>query len=423
MPLIKPDSNPSNRAWSASSTPTKVVGNNLYASARVIPGTKKPVVTRLITQGTNNTGLSFRLSTTKGVFVQEKPVTTIKDTVQNKPSSTTNKPDVGAKPAVVSTPTNLTAQQHLADLKKWTPRDVPKLKPANPASYDWNLPPHKWSLPLSPALVNANHFEDNKITAPGAVPDRYRRGRIWWKATPDITVIDNKNRTAVTNSGSVGREFGFQFLWNPESFGTQVSVQLDATPSVQDRFLGVTGAFPATETISFTIRLDRTNDFACAATTLADITATARRDRRLADVLTEADVEQLKQFYAPNGVFPMEINWNNGGRAPGMSAKLVDLFQRGTLADIEYLYKAINGAGPGTSSASRWLNGRGIQTADIGWLMPTLLHVDIGPLSYDGYVTALQVNHTSFTPSMVPIRSEVTIALNVLATAGLTTTA
>ena len=419
MPLINPDSNPSNRAWSASSTPTKVAGNNIFAGARVIPGAKKPIVTRYITQGTNTTGLSFRLGTSKGGYIQEKPATTVKDAVQNKPGQTSTSPDVGAKPITTTTTTSVVEETRL---KRLQPRDVPIVPPANPAKYDWNLPPHKWSLPINPALVNAAHFENNKITAPATVPDRYRRGRIWWKATPDIAVIDRNYTTAVTNSGSVGREFGFQFLWNPESFGTQVSVQLDATPSVQDRFLGVSGAFPATETISFTIRLDRTNDFACAATTLADITATARRDRRLADVITEADVENLKQFYAPNGVFPMEINWNNGGRAAGMSAKLVDLFQRGTLADIEYLYKAINGAGPGTSTNSRWLNGRGIQTADIGWLMPTLLHVDIGPLSYDGYVTALQVTHTSFTPSMVPIRSEVSISLNVLATAGLTTT-
>ena len=86
---------------------------------------------------------------------------------------------------------------------------------------------------------------------------------------------------------------------------------------------------------------------------------------------------------------------------------------------MEYLYKAINGPGPGGGD-DEWINGRGIKTSDIGYLMPTLLHVDVGPLSYDGYVTGIQVNHVAFTPSMIPIRTDVTISLNVLATSGLT---
>jgi hypothetical protein len=37
-----------------------------------------------------------------------------------------------------------------------------------------------------------------------------------------------------------------------------------------------------------------------------------------------------------------------------------------------------------------------------------------------GYLTSLQVNHLSFTESMIPMRSDVTISLNLLATAGIT---
>jgi hypothetical protein len=100
--------------------------------------------------------------------------------------------------------------------------------------------------------------------------------------------------------------------------------------------------------------------------------------------------------------------------------------QRGTIADIEYLYMAINGPGPGTQNAlsvgNKWVNSRGIATADIGFLMPTLLNIDIGPLSYQGYVTNLQVNHISFTQEMIPIRSDLTISLNLLATVGLSGT-
>jgi len=112
------------------------------------------------------------------------------------------------------------------------------------------------------------------------------------------------------------------------------------------------------------------------------------------------------------------------GKRSSVEDKLVDLFQRGTLADIEYLYKAINGAGPGStaSGGDYWKNTRGTITADIGFLMPTLLNIDVGPLSYVGYVTSMSVNHIMFTQDMIPIRSTVNISFNLLATAGLATT-
>jgi hypothetical protein len=53
--------------------------------------------------------------------------------------------------------------------------------------------------------------------------------------------------------------------------------------------------------------------------------------------------------------------------------------------------------------------------------MPTLLNIDIGPLSYLGYVTNMAVTHTMFTQDMIPIQSTVQVAFNLLATAGLTT--
>lgn len=299
---------------------------------------------------------------------------------------------------------------------KITPKtDVPQeLPPGNPNEYDWNLPPHKWSLPTLPTVVNAAHYKDNGFTKKPAVSDKYRRGRLWWKANPMISTVDANGNTSQLSAGDANRKYGFQFMWNPETVGTQVSVQLDATPSVQDRFLGVTGAFPATQTVSFTIRLDRTNDFACAALNLPILSDIARSTSPAGDVISVEQIKQFAKFYNKGDSFAA------ADKEEKLYKKLIDLFQRGTIADIEYLYRAINGPGPG-GAGSEWMNGRGIKTADIGWLMPTLLHVDVGPLSYDGYVTALQVNHLSFTPNMTPIRSDLTISLNVLATASLTT--
>jgi hypothetical protein len=289
--------------------------------------------------------------------------------------------------------------------------------PANPGEYEWNLPPHKWSMPRFAAS------DPNNMPAGTNKPvsdDRYRRGRIWWKAsdTSLSTVDGNGKTTKIDNSD---RKYGFQFLWNPTSFGTAVAVQMDATPNVNDRFLGQVGAFPATESISFTIEINRINDFAHANAVFKRPTniGGALGNGSTNNFITPTDVVPFVPYYSNNGSFTASLLRN--GRKTTVEKKLVDLFQRGTLADIEYLYTAINGRGPGStaSGGDAWKNGRGIITADIGFLMPTLLNIDIGPLSYLGYVTNMSVNHTMFTQDMIPIQSTVQVSFNLLATAGL----
>ena len=189
---------------------------------------------------------------------------------------------------------------------------------------------------------------------------------------------------------------------------------MDATPSATDRFLAVAGAFPATETVTFNILLDRVNDFACASGNFDRPTQTAQANSETSWI-SKSDVAKFIKYYQASGSFTSSLD------ASAIQTKLIDLYQRGTLADVEYLYKAINGSGPGSSATDAWVNGRGTKTADIGFLMPTLLNIDIGPLSYQGYVSSLTVNHTYFTQDMIPLRTELTISLNILATAGITT--
>lgn len=292
--------------------------------------------------------------------------------------------------------------------------------PQNPGQYQWNLPPHKWSMPRA-AHSDPNNMPDSSRKTPS--DDRYRRGRIWWKATDtSLSTVDQNGNTVKVDSSD--RKYGFQFLWNPTSFSTSVAVQMDATPNANDRFLSTVGAFPATESVSFALEINRINDFACAnaffkrPTNIGGALGNASSNNFISPV----EVARFLPYYQNNGSFTASLLRN--GKKRTVEDKLVDLFQRGTLADIEYLYMAINGPGPGgTSSANdHWKNGRGIITADIGFLMPTLLNIDVGPLSYIGYVTSMSVNHTMFTQDMIPIQSTVNISLNLLATAGLATT-
>lgn len=306
-----------------------------------------------------------------------------------------------------------------------TPSPTPE---ADPNDYSWNLPPHTWSLPKLPTAVNNPGGGYQAFGKPQVSSDTYRRGRLWWRQSADVAIqtgSTQKNKDAYNvekiEAGEHERRFGFQFMWNPDAIQTQVAVQMDAVPNVNDMFLNLVAAFPATQSIAFNIRLDRTNDFACAqarferpglSTPKPDTTSRpdAVYDSALfaRQQLRQETVRDFGQYYLLAGAFQQS--------SAQLEEKLMDLFTRGTLADIEFLYKTINGDGAGSM---KWTNRRGIQTADIGYLMPTLLNIDIGPLSYQGYVNSLSVTHTSFTPDMVPIRSDLSISLQVLATSGL----
>ncbi len=304
-----------------------------------------------------------------------------------------------------------------------TPSPIPE---ADPNDYSWNLPPHTWSLPKLPTDVNNPGGAYQAFGKPQVSSDTYRRGRLWWRQSADVAIQtgsteEDKKKIDKIDSGDHERRFGFQFMWNPDAIQTQVAVQMDAVPNVNDMFLNLVAAFPATQSIAFNIRLDRTNDFACAqarferpglSTPKPDTTSRpdAVYDSALfaRQQLRQETVRDFGQYYLLAGAFQQS--------SAQLEEKLMDLFTRGTLADIEFLYKTINGDGAGSM---KWTNRRGIQTADIGYLMPTLLNIDIGPLSYQGYVNSLSVTHTSFTPDMVPIRSDLSISLQVLATSGL----
>lgn len=290
---------------------------------------------------------------------------------------------------------------------------------ANPKEYQWNLPPHKWSLPRM-ANNATDNMPDNSYKLPSN--DSYRRGRIWWKASSSLSTVDGNGNTVKVDNAD--RKYGFQFLWNPTTFGTSVAVQMDATPNINDQWLGGVGFFPSTENISFSLEVNRINDFACANALFGRPTNTGKYFTGIStnDFITPNEVAGLLGYYNTNGGFANSIT--RSGKTATATDKLVDLFQRGTLSDIEYIYKAINGPGPGGSASGgdQWKNSRGIITSDIGFLMPTLLNIDIGPLSYVGYVTSMSVNHTMFTQDMIPTQSMVNLSFNLLATAGVATT-
>jgi len=280
--------------------------------------------------------------------------------------------------------------------------------------YQWNLPPHKWSLPVEPSLDDM--VIDPATRAIGAT-HKYRRGRIYWYARVDNTYVNSNN---YNYGGKDDPRYGFQFMWNPTEFNTSVAVNMSVTPTFADKFATVVGAFPSGQALSLQIALDRTNDFACLNSlnlNASDLQSISSLNNPTAfNAKDTKSISEAARTFA-SSTFASTLGYTPGhsfdqGFAETLINKVLNLARYGTTADIEYIYKAINGPG--------WTNvATGRESSEIGFLRPTLLRIDLGPLSYLGYVSAMNVSHTKFTKGMIPMASTIDLQFNLMATAGL----
>lgn len=288
-----------------------------------------------------------------------------------------------------------------------------------PTGYKFNLPPHNWSLATPTSKIDELPGKTRKSFNNKASLDSFeRRGRIWrWGNavnlvgdTSQIQVNPSTNKSSlkgpITNSPLKGpielnqpagnttsvyssyqafqaekekNKYGFQFLWNPESYSANTGLSFNITPAATDSY-SAGNIFQGTADITFDIELNRINDFACFKSVPSD--KLSRYYGKASSAFTEADI-------------------NN---------EIAKLKTRGTLSDLEYLYKAVNG-GAIKNLANK-------DTSDIGILVPQQLRVDIGPYSQICYIAGLNVSHLMFTQDMIPIRTRVVISLRVLSSFG-----
>lgn len=274
---------------------------------------------------------------------------------------------------------------------------VIKAPPLNPTGdYKFNLPPHQWSLPLEPDVVSPKtvaHRSDDLTST--------RRGKIWYyngyvgpSSSPDYTTTGIYSPPAGKQGTS--NKYGFQFIWNPETFSQQTAVNMSITPASSDPTIALTGFAAANSTMSFTLRLDRTNDFACAKNfVFKEGTFTVPGGGA---TVNEGNFKDVAKFY------------NFGNKyVDGFTVEqdIKDLLTYGTEADLEFLYRTINGTG--------WKGIGGRETSNIGYLMPSLIRLDLGNQKFVGVVSDIQVNHLAFTRDLVPIRTDVNITVDLRA--------
>jgi hypothetical protein len=286
------------------------------------------------------------------------------------------------------------------------PKPAPgQINPAPPPEfptpdYLWNLPPHAWSLPVEPSTVSpttVSHKEDKFHTS--------RRGRIWFfngyvGPSNQLDTATGVSKLDPTTGAILGKvqpnKHGFQFMWNPETFSQNTSVNMQVTPSNTDPSSALTAFFAANSTMTFTIRLDRTNDFACASSFRTQYLNSSRIDS-VYDKYTNSLDEIVKYYVVGNS----DVN------GATTKDKINNLLKYGTEADLEYLYKTVNGSG--------WKGIGGRETSNIGYLMPALIRLDLGNQKFVGVVSSVGVNHLAFTRDLVPIRTDVSITVDLRA--------
>jgi len=190
--------------------------------------------------------------------------------------------------------------------------------------------------------------------------------------------MDRKARTAILEAQGKGtgiddkKMYGFKFLYNPKdvamAWGIMDQMDPEFVASGQDAFSAISAGLMAS-TVSITIILNRIED-----------------DNYLDN----------NGNYLHTNPYPIAV--------PLADRK--DIWEKGTMYDLEYLFKTLNG--PRATFTSP-LNG---STSDRGWLRPSVVELHLGArMRYRVRVQNLQVAHTIFNERMVPIFSSVKLDL------------
>jgi hypothetical protein len=248
---------------------------------------------------------------------------------------------------------------------------------------------------LSSSLVGVTN--DGNFVDQGAYADAMRA----WKGTTGGRGTIQMDRQFTTNlakemGGSVSaarldpQMYGFKFLYNPKEVAMAWGVmdKMDPTyiASGQEVF-NVISAGLMSATITVTILLNRMHDFSY-------IDAKGFRSGFGNDQFLEDSDRRLvaRTRGLLKSPYPEYVS----------SEDLQDIYRKGTMYDIEYLFRTING--PHATFISR-LNGK---TADRGWLRPSLVELHLGAgMRYRVRLAQFAVTHSVFNSRMVPILSSV----------------
>ena len=251
-------------------------------------------------------------------------------------------------------------------------------KSPNPVGITFNLPPCSASLPLT---IGKQGLPIGDKTA--NIPDTTRLSSMWFLDQAGAGQAATKNSGAVKPSAPNSNfAYGFQWLWNPDKVATSVQQNSNVVPNQMDATSPQNGLFPGLEQVTVSARVNRIVDMAMI-----------------------------------RGGQNMSYSYYTKGRYVGDIDKQIKLLsEKGTMADIEHIFRMCNGVNDGAGKPHT--NVFGIQTADTAYLTPTTVALKIGngPLIYSGWLASMTIAHTMFTWDMVPIDTTIDFTINTFST-------
>lgn len=298
------------------------------------------------------------------------------------------------------------------------------------SSYRYNLPPHSWSRLERTAVQPSRDQQDfnpddfhpktdlrPQLSSLGAS----RRGLIWWyqAQTYDTSVVSDTvnaddatiEKTILESNNSPGnRKFGFMFPWNPTEVSFSTALASDIKDSATDDYLGYAGA-PGAQSMTLAITINRQDDFACLAGLAKQYGVQIPQLSTDALATLHPYYNEDSRLYTESKVPLPTDNFLN---------QVKELSLKGTLHDVEYLYRTINGKG-WTKFGIPEIGGLG--SADVGYLMFTLVNVALGPMVYSGVIRGINVVHAQFSTNMTPIISTVSLTIDIRSTLAMNTSA
>jgi hypothetical protein len=166
--------------------------------------------------------------------------------------------------------------------------------------------------------------------------------------------------------------YGFKFLYNPTEVNMGWGMLEDVNPISVRRLQYAPISGVGLSTIDFTLLLNRIGDM---------------------------------DFLDENGLAPGEDNPYSGVNTLSRVEDLKTIYKKGTMYDLEYLFRVINGP---NAIHQTILNGK---SADWGFLIGSQIELFLGDgLRYLVRLNGINVSHTIFNDRMVPVLSQVSLS-------------
>ena len=185
-------------------------------------------------------------------------------------------------------------------------------------------------------------------------------------------------------------KYGFKFLYNPQTVSMSWGLLQNMDPYYEatgmDKFQVVATGLLAS-TVSFELLLNRIKDFDYVG-----------EGGKLLSGFNSQPVPGVIPGGSANYPYPERVE----------PEELAMIYKKGTMYDLEYLLRVINGPNADFKSDLS-----GIMTADRAWLKPAIMELHLGDaMRYRVRITEFAVNHVIFNPKMVPILSTVKLSFN-----------